>query len=193
MQSICVFCGSSFGRREEYRLAAKAMGEAIATGGLRLVYGGAKVGLMGTVADAAIAAGGEVVGVLPKALADKELAHEGLAELHVVGSMHERKALMAELSDAFVALPGGTGTLEEIFEVWTWGQLGYHRKACGFLNAAGYYDGLLGFLDKTVSEEFVKPEMHSMMLVESEPLKLIDAFRGYEPPKTLKWIRRGEI
>lgn len=193
MQSICVFCGSSFGRREDYRLAAEITGRAIASSGLRLIYGGAKVGLMGMVANAAIEAGGEVVGVLPRALADKELAHEGLAELHVVGSMHERKALMADRSDAFMALPGGTGTLEEIFEVWTWGQLGYHRKPCGFLNVAGYYDGLLSFLQKSVSEEFVKPEMHSMLLVESEPIRLIDAFRTYEPPKTPKWIRREEI
>ncbi|MBA5779078.1 TIGR00730 family Rossman fold protein [Stappia sp. F7233] len=193
MKSICVFCGSSFGRRPDYEQAARAMGRAIAEEGLRLVYGGAKVGLMGAVADAALAAGGEVIGVLPIALAEKELAHEGLAGLHIVGSMHERKAKMADLSDAFVALPGGTGTLEEIFEVWTWGQLGYHRKPCGFLNATGYYDQLLAFLASSVEEAFVKPDMHAMLLVEDDPKRMIDAFRAYEPPKTPKWIKRDEI
>lgn len=192
MRSICVFCGSSFGRSGEYQAAAEAMGREIAASGRRLVYGGAKVGLMGAVADAAVAAGGEVIGVLPKALQEKELAHEGLAELHVVGSMHERKALMADLSDAFVSLPGGTGTMEELFEVWTWGQLGYHEKPCGLLNIGGYYDSLLAFLRHTVTQEFVKPEMHSMLLVENEPKRMIDAFEAYEPPKTPKWIKRSE-
>ncbi|MXN65756.1 TIGR00730 family Rossman fold protein [Stappia sp. GBMRC 2046] len=192
MRSICVFCGSSFGRSDEYKSAAEAMGREIAASGRRLVYGGAKVGLMGAVADAAVAQGGEVIGVLPKALQEKELAHEGLAELHVVGSMHERKALMADLSDAFVSLPGGTGTMEELFEVWTWGQLGYHEKPCGLLNIGGYYDNLLAFLRHTVTQEFVKPEMHAMLLVENDPRRMIDAFEAYEPPKTPKWIKREE-
>ena len=152
MKSVCVFCGSSMGRRPEYRSGAEAIGRAIARSGRTLVYGGAKVGLMGVVADGALSEGGRVIGVLPEALASKELAHEGLAELHIVGSMHERKAKMADFSEGFVALPGGAGTLEEIFEVWTWGQLGYHRKPCGFFNIAGYYDRLLDFLDSMVTE-----------------------------------------
>ncbi len=137
MKSICVFCGSSYGALEAYADIARETGRAIAEQGYTLVYGGAKVGLMGTVADAALAAGGKVIGVLPRSLQDKEIGHEGLSELHLVDSMHERKAMMADLSDAFIALPGGVGTLEEIFEVWTWGQLGYHKKPCGFLNAEG--------------------------------------------------------
>ncbi|MBA4610837.1 TIGR00730 family Rossman fold protein [Stappia taiwanensis] len=192
MKSICVFCGSSMGGRPDYRAAAEQAGQAIARSGRRLVYGGAKVGLMGVVADAALAAGGEVVGVLPVSLQEKELAHEGLTELHVVSSMHERKAMMADLSDGFIALPGGAGTLEEIFEIWTWGQLGYHRKPCGFLNAAGYYDGLLSFLDLQRDEEFVRPEMRAMVMVDTDAGGLLDAFAAYQPPSTPKWIERSQ-
>ncbi|MCA1298410.1 LOG family protein [Stappia indica] len=192
MKSICVFCGSSMGGRPDYRAAAEQAGQAIARSGRRLVYGGAKVGLMGVVADAALAAGGEVVGVLPVSLQEKELAHEGLTELHVVRSMHERKAMMADLSDGFIALPGGAGTLEEIFEIWTWGQLGYHRKPCGFLNAAGYYDGLLSFLDLQRDEQFVRPEMRAMVLVDTDAGALLDAFAAYQPPSTPKWIERSQ-
>ncbi|WP_029059874.1 TIGR00730 family Rossman fold protein [Stappia stellulata] len=192
MNSICVFCGSSMGRRPDYEEAAAATGRAIASSGRRLVYGGAKVGLMGVVADAALAAGGEVIGVLPIALEKKELAHEGLTALHVVSSMHERKAMMADLSDGFIALPGGAGTLEELFEIWTWGQLGYHRKPCGLLNVSGFYDGLLSFLDLQRDEEFVRPEMRAMVAVENTPDALIAAFERYEAPRTPKWIKRSE-
>jgi uncharacterized protein (TIGR00730 family) len=180
------------GRLPVYEEMARATGAAIARTGGRLVYGGAKVGLMGAVADGALAAAGEVIGVLPRALQEKELAHTGLTELHVVGSMHERKAKMADLSEAFIALPGGAGTLEELFEIWTWGQLGYHRKPCGFLNVAGFYDGLLAFLDKQRDEAFVRAEMRDMVLVEEKPEALLAAFAAYEAPKTPKWIERSE-
>ncbi|ADZ71411.1 TIGR00730 family Rossman fold protein [Polymorphum gilvum] len=192
MRSVCVFCGSSSGARPAYEVAAVATGRAIAEAGLTLVYGGARVGLMGSVADGALGAGGRVIGVLPKALQDKELAHMGLSELHIVGSMHERKAMMADLSDAFMALPGGAGTLEELFEIWTWGQLGYHRKPCGFLNVDGFYDGLLAFLDLQVEEGFVRPEMRHMVQVGATPQDLLAAFAAYRPPATPKWIERTE-
>lgn len=192
MKAICVFCGSSFGNRDSYSQGAAETGRAIAQAGLTLIYGGAKVGLMGAVADHALAAGGEVIGVLPKALQEKELAHEGLSALHIVSSMHERKALMAQLSDSFIALPGGAGTLEELFEVWTWGQLGFHSKPCGFLNVDGYYDQLIGFLDHQTSEGFMKPVMRSMVQVAGDPATLIDLFQAYEPPKTPKWIEKNE-
>ncbi|WP_306145241.1 TIGR00730 family Rossman fold protein [Roseibium sp. MMSF_3412] len=192
MKSICVFCGSSFGTRTAYAETALETGRLIAEQGYRLVYGGAKVGLMGTVADGALKAGGEVIGVLPRALEEKELAHEGLNELHLVSSMHERKALMADLSDAFIALPGGAGTLEEIFEVWTWGQLGYHRKPCGFLNVEGYYDQLIAFLDHQTREAFTKQAMREMVQIADTPQALIDQFKDYEAPDTPKWINRDE-
>ncbi|WP_420332805.1 TIGR00730 family Rossman fold protein [Roseibium sp.] len=192
MKSICVFCGSSFGTRTAYAETALETGRLIAEQGYRLVYGGAKVGLMGTVADGALKAGGEVIGVLPRALEEKELAHEGLNELHLVSSMHERKALMADLSDAFIALPGGAGTLEEIFEVWTWGQLGYHRKPCGFLNVEGYYDQLIAFLDHQTREAFTKQAMREMVQIADTPQALIDQFKDYQAPDTPKWINRDE-
>ncbi len=192
MKSICVFCGSSYGALEAYGKAATETGQAIAARGYRLVYGGAKVGLMGTVADAALAAGGEVIGVLPQSLQEKELAHEGLTELHLVGSMHERKALMADLSDAFIALPGGVGTLEEIFEVWTWGQLGYHRKPCGFLNIEGYYNQLISFLDHQTQEGFTRKVMRDMVQIAGTPEALIGQFEAYVPPSAPKWIGKDE-
>ncbi len=192
MKSICVFCGSSHGALEAYGNAAADAGRVIAENGCTLVYGGAKVGLMGTVADAALAAGGDVIGVLPQSLQEKELAHEGLTELHVVGSMHERKAMMADLSDGFIALPGGVGTLEEIFEVWTWGQLGYHAKPCGFLNVEGYYDHLIAFLDHQTQEGFMKKPMRDMAPVAGSTAALLDIFRSYTPPATPKWITRDE-
>lgn len=192
MKAVCVFCGSSFGARTVYAEVAAETGRAIAEQGLTLVYGGAKVGLMGTVADAALAAGGQVIGVLPVALQEKELAHEKLSELYIVSSMHERKAKMAELSDGFVALPGGAGTMEEIFEVWTWGQLGMHRKPCGFLNVDGYYDQLIGFFDHQTVEGFMKPVMRDMVKVAGSPEDLLDLFRSYEPPSTPKWIKKDE-
>ncbi|MEP3045867.1 MAG: TIGR00730 family Rossman fold protein [Roseibium sp.] len=192
MKSICVFCGSSYGSMKEYEEAAKATGKAIADAGYRVVYGGAKVGLMGTVADAALAAGGDVIGVLPKALQDKEIGHEGLTEFYQVDSMHDRKALMADLSDGFIALPGGVGTLEEIFEVWTWGQLGYHEKPCGFLNIEGYFDHLIAFLDHQTQEGFTKKVMRDMVQIADTPAGLIDLFKTYEPPLAPKWIKKGE-
>ena len=192
MKSICVFCGSSYGALEAYADIARETGRAIAEQGFTLVYGGAKVGLMGTVADAALAASGKVIGVLPRSLQDKEIGHEGLSELHLVDSMHERKAMMADLSDAFIALPGGVGTLEEIFEVWTWGQLGYHKKPCGFLNAEGYYDHLIAFLDHQTEQGFTKQVMRDMAQIASSPLDMIRQFENYTPPSAPKWINRDE-
>ncbi|MBO9459324.1 TIGR00730 family Rossman fold protein [Labrenzia sp. R5_0] len=192
MKSICVFCGSSYGALEAYADIARETGRAIAEQGYTLVYGGAKVGLMGTVADAALAASGKVIGVLPRSLQDKEIGHEGLSELHLVDSMHERKAMMADLSDAFIALPGGVGTLEEIFEVWTWGQLGYHKKPCGFLNAEGYYDHLIAFLDHQTEQGFTKQVMRDMAQIASSPLDMIRQFENYTPPSAPKWINRDE-
>lgn len=189
MKAVCVFCGSSFGSDPAYLAAAHETGRVIAEAGLVLVYGGAKVGLMGAVADSALSAGGKVIGVLPTSLQEKELAHESLSELHIVDSMHERKALMAEHSDGFVALPGGAGTLEELFEVWTWGQLGLHRKPCGFLNINGYYDQLITFLDHQTNEGFMKPVMRNMVKLAETPQDLLMQFDSYDPPATPKWIK----
>jgi len=192
MKSICVFCGSNDGARATYTEAAIELGAAIAGRDLTLVYGGAHVGLMGAVADAALRAGGEVVGVMPLALVEKEIAHSGLTKLHAVGSMHERKAMMADLSDGFVALPGGAGTLEEVFEVWTWGQLGHHDKPVGFLNVEAYFDGLLAFLDHQKEERFMRPEHRDMLVVETESESLLDRFAAYDPPRVAKWISSDE-
>lgn len=192
MRRICVFCGSSPGKRDVYLKAAQELGALLAQEGIGLVYGGACVGLMGAVADAALSAGGEVIGVIPQGLMEREVAHKGLTELRVVGSMHERKALMAELSDGFIALPGGIGTLEELFEIWTWAQLGSHEKPCALLNVAGYYDRLLTFVDFTVDEGFFRPVHRGMLLVESEPQALLTAMRAYRAPSVTKWIGREE-
>ena len=192
MKCICVFCGSNLGAREDYLAAARALAEAIASRGLTLVYGGARVGLMGILADTALAAGGKVIGVMPKALVAREIEHENLSEFHTVGSMHERKALMADLSDGFIALPGGIGTLEETFEIWTWAQLGYHAKPIGFLNVAGYYDKLFAFLDHQSDERFMRRVHRDMLLVESEPDRLLDSFNAYSAPVVEKWISPGE-
>jgi uncharacterized protein (TIGR00730 family) len=189
---LCVFCGSNAGQDPVYLATAHALGEALAASGIGLVYGGASVGLMGAVADAVLAKGGNVIGVMPQALVDKEIAHKGLTDLRVVGSMHERKALMAELADGFIALPGGLGTFEELFEVWTWAQLGYHRKPCALLNAGGFYDKLTDFLDDVVERGFVKPIHRAMLIIENEPAALIGAICAYEPPKVDKWIKAGE-
>ena len=189
---MCVYCGSSPGARPAYLEAARRMGERLGAGGHALVYGGASVGLMGAVADAALAAGAEVRGVLPQALADRELAHEGLTELHVVGSMHERKRLMADLSDAFVALPGGIGTFEELFEVWTWTQLGFHAKPVGLLDVEGYYAPLVAFLDRATAEGFVKPVHRDVLVVDGDPEALLARLATAELPDVPKWIGRGE-
>lgn len=187
VKSVCVFCGSSFGNRPEYRQAAEELGTLIARRGLQLVYGGAKVGLMGTVSDACMAAGGVVVGVMPRLLVDKEIAHRGLSDLRIVESMHERKALMAELADAFIALPGGFGTFEEFFEIATWTQLGMQRKAYGLLNVAGYYDLLIAQADHAVAEGFLKRQHRAMLLAEADVSVLLDLVCAYEPAVSGKW------
>ncbi len=192
MERICVFCGSNPGANPAYAEAAADLGRLLAGRGLTLVYGGGHVGLMGVLADAALAAGGRVTGVIPEALAAKELAHRGLTDLVVVGSMHERKALMSELSDAFIALPGGIGTLEEWFEVWTWSQLGFQPKPCGMLNVAGYYDHLLAFLDHMTAERFLSPPHRSMSVVEERADRLLDRLASYRPSRAEKWIDRAE-
>lgn len=185
----CVFSGSSLGVRAEYARAARKLGELLAGANIGLVYGGSSVGLMGVVADAALTAGGEVIGVIPQALFDREVAHKGLSDLRVTTSMHERKALMAELSDAFIALPGGIGTLEETFEVWTWSQLGYHSKPCALLNCEGFYDGLASFLDSVVEEGFLRREHRKTLISENDPQSLLAAIARYVPPPQVeKWI-----
>jgi uncharacterized protein (TIGR00730 family) len=182
MRSLCVFCGSSVGAPADYRLTAQALGAAIARRGWRLVYGGGHVGLMGVVADAALAAGGEVVGVIPAALAARELAHGGLSQLHVVETMHARKALMAEQSDGFVALPGGFGTLDELCEVVTWAQLGIHAKPCALLDVAGYFSSLIAFFDQAVAAGFVSAAHRKLLLAETDPERLLDTLARYESP-----------
>jgi len=174
IRSICVFCGSSSGVKGAYEDAARAFAEHAARRGIRLVYGGASVGLMGAIADAARRAGGEIIGVIPRALVDREIAHSGLTKLHVVDTMHERKAMMAELSDAFVALPGGLGTLEELFEVWTWGMLGLHAKPYAILNVDGYYSPLIDFLDHARDEGFIRSAQRAMLVVEDDAMRLLD-------------------
>ena len=193
MDRICVFCGSSPGARPAYAEAAAEMGRLLATEGIGLVYGGAQAGLMGVLADAVLAEGGEIIGVIPQALVDREIGHSSVPDMRVVGSMHERKALMAELSDAFVALPGGLGTLEELFEVYTWAQLGLHRKPCGLLDVEDYYAGIAGFLEHAVEERFVSEQHRAMLIVEREPRALLERVRGYAPSAVLpKWIDRDE-
>ena len=192
IKSLCVYCGSSTGADPAYRAAAEAMGTLLAREGITLVFGVGKVGLMGIVADAALRAGGRVHGVIPHALSGKEVLHPGLSEVEVVGSMHERKARMAELSDAFVALPGGLGTYEELFETWTWAQLGWHAKPVAILNVAGFYDRLVGFLGHVVDQGFVQETHRAMLLVDEDPGKLLDRLRAYVPPETPKWLGPDE-
>ncbi len=192
IQNICVYLGSNSGRQPVYVEQAAAFGRELATRGIGLVYGGARAGTMGVLADATLAAGGRVIGVIPKALVEKEMAHTGLTEQHIVSSMHERKTLMAERADGFVALPGGAGTFEEMFETWTWAQLGMHQKPCGLLNIAGFYDQLAAFLDHAKEEAFMRPEHRAMLIVERDPAKLLERFEHYTPPTVSKWIKRGE-
>jgi uncharacterized protein (TIGR00730 family) len=188
MKRVCVFCGSSPGRDPVYLEAARRLGRTLARRGLGLVYGGGSVGLMGAVADAVLAEGAEVVGVIPRALQLRELAHGGLTTLHVVGSMHERKAKMAELAHAFIALPGGMGTLEEFAEILTWAQLGLHARPCGLLDVAGYYRPLVAFFDQAAAHGFVKPEHRRLVLVDEDPEALLDAFVAWQPPAVERWI-----
>jgi uncharacterized protein (TIGR00730 family) len=176
MRSVCVYCGSSMGRLGLYAAAARDVAKALVDRDMRLVYGGASVGIMGTVADEVLRLGGQAIGVIPESLARREVAHRSLTELHVTQTMHERKMLMATLSDAFIALPGGIGTLEEIFEIWTWAQLGIHDKPCGLLNVNGYFDPLISFLDRAVTEQFVKPAARSLLFVDSDPEELLRRF-----------------
>jgi uncharacterized protein (TIGR00730 family) len=188
--SVCVFCGSNPGARPEYAEAARLLGERIAGRGLRLVYGGGGIGLMGVVTDAALAAGGEVVGVIPQHLVDRELAHPGVTDLRITGSMHERKALMADLAGGFVALPGGLGTLEELFEILTWSQLGLQSKPCGLLDVAGFFEPLLAFLDHTVAERFVSAEHRQLVLADRDPDELLDKLEAWQPRPSTKWLDR---
>lgn len=193
IRRLCVYCGSSPGARPAYVEAARQLGTLLAREGVGLVTGGGHVGLMGAIADAVLAAGGEAVGVIPQALLDREVGHAGMTELHVVRTMHERKALMAELADGFVALPGGLGTLEEIAEALTWAQLGIHAKPCGLLDVAGYYAPLIDWLDGAVTERFVRPAHRRQLVVASEPEALLAALRAVTPADTPAWMDRDEI
>ena len=192
MRRLCVFCGSSCGSDPRYRAAAAGVGDLLGTLGIGLGFGGGSSGLMGVVADAALGAGAEVVGVIPHALAARELAHREVADMRVVPSMHARKALMAELSDGFIALPGGLGTLEELFEIATWSQLGIHRKPVGVLNVAGFYDPLVAMLDRAVEGGFVSAENRRLIVVEESPAALLEELRALRPPARPEWITPDE-
>ena len=188
MKRICVFCGSSPGADPVYLATAEAVGKFLANRGIELVFGGGRVGLMGMVADSAVAAGGRAIGAIPESLAIKEIAHQGLDELHVVDSMHERKALMAELSDGFIALPGGFGTFEEFCEIVTWAQLGIHSKPCGLLNVNGFYDPLIEMFDRSTRQQFIRPEHRGLVIVGSSIEELFDKMEAYSPPYIEKWL-----
>src|ERR1039457_2937499 len=190
MRRICVFCGSSSGSHPEYGAAAEELGAELVRRSIGLVYGGGKVGLMGIIADAVLKAGGEAVGVIPEHIMSREIGHKGLTELHVVHSMHERKALMADLSDAFIAMPGGFGTLEEFCEVVTWTQLGLHAKPCGILNVRGFYTPLLAMLDHVVEERFLKPENRALVLARESPSELLRALEEWRRVRVEKWLSR---
>ena len=188
LRRICVFCGSSVGRRPEYRESAEALGQALVAHGIELVFGGGRVGLMGVVADAVLARGGHAIGVIPEALVAREIAHQGLSDLRVVGSMHERKATMAGLADAFVALPGGFGTFEEFCEVVTWTQLGLQRKRCGLLNVGGFYDPLLALVDRAVEDAFIRAENRDLIVTAAEPEALLEALARPLGAPVAKWL-----
>ncbi|HZE09349.1 MAG TPA: TIGR00730 family Rossman fold protein [Gemmatimonadaceae bacterium] len=193
IRRLAVFCASNPGARAEYVEAARAFGRLLARRGIAVVYGGSTVGLMAALADSVGDELGDIIGVIPRMLVEREVANTALTDLRVVDSMHARKALMAELADGFVALPGGIGTLEEFFETWTWAQLGMHTKPCGLLNVAGYFDPLLEFLDHAVEEKFVREAHRAMVIVESDAEKLLERFESYEPPRVVKWINAGTI
>lgn len=192
MKKICVYCGSNPGNSAEFLESARRLARVLVEREICLVYGGASVGIMGEIADAVLAGGGEVIGVIPQALVDKEVSHAGLTELKVVDSMHERKEMMADISEGFIALPGGLGTIEEIFEVLTWAQLGFHRKPCALLNIKGYYDKLNQFLNHAVAEGFIANTHREMLLVEEEPQQLLESMAAYSAPAVDKWIGRDE-
>jgi uncharacterized protein (TIGR00730 family) len=192
LHSLCVFCGSSPEVEDVFFTAAREVGRLLASQGRRLVYGGGRIGLMGALADAAAAAGGEVIGVIPRSLLEKEVGHQGLSRLHVVASMHERKAMMAELSDGFIALPGGIGTLEEFFEIWTWAQLGLHHKPFGLLNVAGFFDPLLTFLDELADRRFLRPEHRGMLYTRAVASDLMQAMTEHRPIDVWKWLTSAE-
>lgn len=192
MKRIAVFCGSSNGASQVYRDGAVLLGEELAKRGITLVYGGASVGLMGAVADAVLTNGGQVIGVIPRMLEEREIAHANLTELIIVHSMHERKAKMAELADGFIALPGGTGTLEEFIEVFTWAQLGVHQKPCGLLNINQYYDPLVSLINHMADQQFLHEQYRSMAIVASSPRELIDRFNSYEPPAVKTYITKEQ-
>jgi uncharacterized protein (TIGR00730 family) len=188
MKRICVFCGSNNGLNPSFLETSEKVGKFLAGQKIELVYGGGRVGLMGKIADTVLANGGKVIGAIPESLANKEIAHQGLTELHIVQTMHERKALMAELSDGFIALPGGFGTFEEFFEIVTWAQLGIHQKPCALLNVNGFYDHLIAMIDGTTSENFIREEHRGIVLIENEIERLFDLMKNYRPPAIEKWI-----
>lgn len=193
IKRVCVYCGSRSGTRPVYLEAARAMGRALAGAGMGVVYGGASVGLMGALADAALQAGGEVIGVMPRTLTEREIAHPGLTQLHVVETMHARKAQMEALADAFIAMPGGLGTLDELFEILTWAQLGLHAKPCGLLDTGEYYARLIGFLDGAVREGFLSTEHRRMLAVDASPCALLEALQRHRPPAGKRWVARSQI
>lgn len=193
IKNICVYCGSSPGNGPAYSLAARRVAKELCERDITLVFGGGAVGIMGVVADAVLELGGRAIGVIPKSLAIKEVAHENLTEMHVVATMHERKAMMSELADGFIALPGGWGTLEEIFEMLTWAQLGFHEKPCGLMNVEGYFDGLLAFLENSFTQKFVKELYRPLLMTSDQPAELLDRFAVYQAPKVRKWVSEDEL
>lgn len=192
LQRVCVYCASNDGARPEYLASARQIGTLLAERGMAVVYGGGRVGLMGALADAALGAGGEVIGVMPHALVQREVAHHGLTALHVVDSMHERKALLAEMADAFVALPGGLGTLEEFFETWTWAQLGVHQKPVGLLDVADYWRPLVTMLEHVEAEGFMRGTPREWLVIDTDPTSLLDRLATFQPPRMRRWMRMGE-
>lgn len=192
LRAICVYCGANAGGSPDYADAARRMAALLAGRGITLVYGGGSIGLMGILADATLACGGSVIGVIPKHLSAREIAHDRLTDLHVVDSMHERKALMMELSDGFIALPGGLGTLEELFEILTWGQLGLHGKPCGILNVRGYYDPLIALLDHAVEQRFLRREHRELLIIDDDPERLLERFGKFRAPRLQKWLDLDE-
>jgi uncharacterized protein (TIGR00730 family) len=192
LRSVTVYCGSNPGADPAFAQQARELARLLANSDIRVVYGGGHVGLMGILADAAMEAGGEVIGVIPQALVDREIGHTGLSDLRVVGSMHERKALMAELADAFIALPGGIGTCEELIEVYTWSQLGIHRKPLGVLNVNGYYDALGAFLDVAVEQRFLRTQQREVLIFDADPETLLTRLADAEPPPLSKWLSEAE-